>query len=103
MMLTLTTFNAQETDMESNRIRQTVAFLWRTSQPLTFVGLLMLGALAAALVGLVVDARTITGMPAWLKPAKFAASTAIYSLTLAWIFSYLPNWPATRRWVGWLT
>jgi hypothetical protein len=104
-MLTLATSKAQETVMESiaRRIRRAIVFLWQTSEPMTFVGLLMIAALGAALVGLVVDGRTITGMPAWLKPAKFAASTAIYSLTLAWIFSYLPTWTATRRWVGWLT
>src|SRR6266540_1956588 len=44
--------------------------------------------------------RTITGAPAWLKPAKFAASTAIYALTLAWIFISLPSWSRTRRIVG---
>ena len=47
----------------------------------------MLAALGASLVGLWVDPRTITGAPAWLKPAKFAASIAIYSLTLAWLFT----------------
>ena len=39
-------------------------------------------------------------MPAWLKPAKFAFSTAVYSLTLAWVFIYLREWPRTRRIVG---
>ena len=34
----------------------------------------------------------IGGAPAWLKPAKFAASIAIYTLTLAWVFTYLPEW-----------
>ena len=36
----------------------------------------------------------------WLKPAKFAASTAIYMFTLAWIFTYLGDWPRMRRLVG---
>jgi hypothetical protein len=49
------------------------------------------------------DSREITGAPAWLKPGKFAISTAIYTLTLAWVFSYLPDWPRTRRIVGRLT
>ena len=53
--------------------------LWQTDRPLTAVGLLMLGALAASLAGLWLDPRVITGAPAWLKPAKFAASIAIYS------------------------
>jgi len=45
----------------------------------------------------------ITGAPAWLKPLKFAISTAIYSLTLAWIFESLQDWPRVRRFVGWTT
>ena len=36
-----------------------------------------------------IDHRTITGVSAWLKPAKFAISTAIFSATIAWIFGYL--------------
>jgi len=54
-------------------------------------------------VGLLVDPRLITGVPAWLKPAKFAVSTAIYSLTLAWVFRALPAWPRMRAIVGWTT
>ena len=76
---------------------------WRGSAPLTVTALLMVAALAAALVGLAVDPRLITGAPAWLKPAKFAVSIAIYTLTLAWIFSLIPEWTRTRRIVGWVT
>ena len=43
------------------------------------------------------------GAPAWMKPAKFAASIAIYTLTLAWVFTYLPEWTRTRRVVSWVT
>lgn len=77
--------------------------LWRGSAPLTVTGLLMLAALAVALVGLAIDPRLITGAPAWLKPAKFAVSVGIYTLTLAWIFSLIPEWTRTRRIVGWTT
>ena len=63
----------------------------------------MLVVAGASLVGLLVDPRIITGAPAWLKPFKFAISTAIYSLTLAWIFGWLPDWPRVRRVVGWTT
>ena len=73
------------------------------SAPLTVTGCLMLAALAASLVGLVVDPRIITGAPAWLKPAKFAASIALYTFTLAWIFTFIPEWAKTRRIVGWTT
>src|SRR5690349_1776238 len=86
-----------------NRLRNAVNRLWAGSPVLTAAGLLMTGALAASLIGLSVDPRVITGAPAWLKPAKFALSTAIYMLTLAWIFTKLPEWPRTRRIVGWMT
>ncbi len=76
---------------------------WRTSPPLVAVGALALALLAASLAGVAVDPRTITGVPAWLKPAKFAASIAIYALTLTWVFFHLPAWTRTRRVIGWIT
>ena len=77
--------------------------LWRTNAPLTFTGLLMLPALAIAIAGLLIDPRIITDAPAWLKPAKFAVSIAIYVFTLAWAFTLIPGWRKTRRVVGWAT
>jgi hypothetical protein len=77
--------------------------LWNASAALTATGILMLIALVAALAGLWLDPRTITGASAWLKPAKFAASIAIYSFTLAWVFTYLAAWPRIRRIAGWTT
>lgn len=77
--------------------------LWRASAPLTAVGLLMIIVAGASLIAMAVDPRVITGAPAWLKPFKFAVSTAIYSLTLAWIFTLFPDWPRVRRIVGWTT
>ena len=77
--------------------------LWQTSPELVATTVLMLVVLAGAIVGLSIDPRVITGAPAWLKPAKFAVSIAIYTATLAWIFTLLPEWPRTRRIVGWAT
>jgi hypothetical protein len=77
--------------------------LWKTSAPLTVTGLLMLPALLLAILGLVLDPRMITGAPAWLKPAKFSASIAIYVFTLIWVFTLIPEWVRTRRIVGWMT
>lgn len=74
--------------------------LWAASPSLTATGFVMTGVLAGALVGLALDPRVITEAPAWLKPAKFAVSIAIYSWTLAWIFTLLPGWPRVRRAVG---
>ncbi|MGE3843104.1 MAG: hypothetical protein AB7I50_16135 [Vicinamibacterales bacterium] len=72
--------------------------LWRTDQVLTASGLGLLGLLLPfTLADLALDPRIIAGAPAWLKPAKFAASTGVYCLTLAWVFGYLPDWPRLRR------
>ena len=46
-------------------------------------------ALVIAVVGLIVDQTVITGAPAWMKPAKFAFSIAVYLLTLRWILSHI--------------
>jgi hypothetical protein len=81
--------------------------MWRTlshaSRPLVATALLMLVALVGFALGLLLDPTVISGAPAWLKPAKFATSIAIYSLTLAWIFTWLPEWVRLRRSVGWAT
>jgi hypothetical protein len=77
--------------------------LWKANAPLTFTGLLMLAGLTMAILGLAFDPRMITGAPAWLKPAKFAVSIAVYVFTLAWVFTLIPEWEKTRRIVGWMT
>ena len=73
------------------------------SRPLVVTALIMLAALPVFFVGLLLDPTVISGAPAWLKPAKFATSIAIYCLTLAWIFTWLPDWVRLRRNVGWAT
>src|SRR5690242_7829794 len=77
--------------------------LWHTSPELMATAALMVAVLAGAVIGLALDPTVITSAPAWLKPAKFAVSIAIYTVTLAWIFSLLPEWTRTRRVIGWLT
>ncbi len=61
------------------------------SKPLRFTTILMLAAFVAAAILGAVDPRQITGVSAWLKPAKFAISTAIFSATIEWIFGYLTH------------
>lgn len=97
--------STQQTDPSptTSRAASVLDRLWRASPPLAAVGTLMLVAAVASLLGMLVDPRVITGAPAWLKPFKFAISTAVYSLTLAWIFTRLPNRPRLRRIAGWTT
>jgi hypothetical protein len=84
-------------------IKTTLMALWKSDARLTATSVAMIVLLAGTGVALVLDPRQITGAPAWLKPAKFAMSIAIYTLTLAWVFTYLPEWPRTRRVVSWIT
>jgi hypothetical protein len=81
-------------------LRREFQTLWRSSAPLTAVAVLMAVGLVGAAAGLIFDTRLITGAPAWEKPAKFAASTAIYSATVAWLFRYLTVWPRFVTWMG---
>ena len=102
LMLTVATFEVAR-NPKGAVMKTTIATLWRTDARLTAVGLAMLALLAATGVALLVDPREVLGAPLWMKPAKFAASIAIYTLTLAWVFTYLPEWPKTRRRVSWVT
>jgi hypothetical protein len=85
------------------RLRGGVARLWRVDAPLTATTLLMLVVLAACGLGLWLDPRMVLGAPVWLKPAKFAASIAVYCLTLIAVFSQLPGHVRARRVVGRMT
>lgn len=76
---------------------------WKLDPALTATGLAMLTLLPFTLIGLALDERAIGGVPAWLKPAKFAASTGIYSLTLPWVLAVLTDWPRLRRLTSRLT
>jgi hypothetical protein len=61
------------------------AFAWH--RPLMTLAAAMAALALACAVGLVVDDRTVTGLPVWDKPLKFALSTLIYGVTWAWLIS----------------
>lgn len=69
-------------------------------RPLLLLGAAMAALTVVALVGLVVDPREVTGLPLWAKPLKFALSTLIYALTLAWLLSLLPGRSRIAWWAG---
>jgi hypothetical protein len=77
--------------------------LWQTNWPLVATALACGLLLAATLVLVVADPRVITGAPAWIKPMKFALSTAIYSLTLVWMLGYVKGRPRLVGAVGGVT
>jgi hypothetical protein len=84
-------------------LRRVWSMSWKASPPATVTGIVMLIDLIATLVAMAVDHSTILGAPAWLKPAKFASSSAIYAFTLAWVFTYLPDRRRLTSVVGWIT
>lgn len=73
---------------------------WRTDPVLLVGGLAMPPVLLVCLVGLAVDPTIITGAPAWLKPAKFAVSIALYNLTLLWVLGQVRGHRQAVRTVG---
>ena len=76
--------------------------MWKESAPLTACCFVMLAAFIFSAIGIFADPRIITGVPAWLKPAKFAISTAIFAATVAWLFQYIAIWPRFKRISGWI-
>jgi hypothetical protein len=56
-------------------------------RPLAIFTLAMLGFTVLFALGIFVDDRLIGGQSAWLKPAKFGVSIAIYTLTILWLLA----------------
>ncbi len=81
--------------------RDVLGDAWRRNPPLVALVLAMVVLATVALVGLVVDPRTITGAPAWMKPLKFAVSIAIYGATLHWMLSFISERPRFVAAISW--
>lgn len=71
----------------------------RWHRPLLLLAAAMVGLAAFTAIAMFVDPREVTGLNVWVKPFKFAVSTAIYSVTLAWLLGQLVR---LRRiaWIG---
>jgi hypothetical protein len=78
---------------KSRRERRHLLTLLRTcftiNPLLTLFGVAMIITSLGTLIGIVVDHRVITGVPAWVKPAKFAISLSIYSFTFLWLSTFI--------------
>lgn len=73
--------------------RHIVQDAWRRNPPLAALVIGMAALFVLFLLGLAIDPRVITGAPAWMKPAKFAISIAIYGATLMWLLRFIPERP----------
>jgi hypothetical protein len=60
-------------------------------RPLLVLAVAMAVLAVANTIGAFVDPRQVTNAEVWLKPLKFALSTGIYSLTLAWLIGRFPS------------
>jgi hypothetical protein len=61
----------------------------RWHRPLLALAAAMVALAAFTAIAMFIDPREVTGLNVWVKPFKFAVSTAIYSLTLAWLLGQL--------------
>lgn len=66
---------------------------WKFNAPLTIFTVVMVVTTVAGFIGLVVDDRLVTGMPAWAKTTKFSVSLALYAASLMWMLSYVKGRP----------
>lgn len=82
---------------DRNSVKALLRRAWTTNWPLTILGVAMILVFVAALAGIFLDRRIITGAPAWLKPAKFALSVSVYCFTLVWLFGLVTTWPRLAR------
>ena len=68
--------------------------LFRRNRQLAALGWIHAGLFALTLALWMIDDRQVMGINAWIKPAKFMASLALYLWTIAWISEYIqrPRW-----------
>jgi len=84
----------------SELVRTLLHQAFTINRPMTILGGAMLLVLLAALGGVLLDHRVITGAPAWLKPAKFAISISVYCFTFVWLLGFVENRPRLVRFVA---
>ncbi|WP_437654357.1 hypothetical protein [Sorangium sp. So ce1182] len=81
----------------SLQLPRSIAELLRRS-PVLFTAAAVHLALLVLLLGLAsLDERLVLGVNAWIKPAKFAASIAVYLLTINWLIGDVALSPRGRR------
>ncbi len=62
---------------------------WKENAALTLISFAMLPVIIICLIGLVLDHQLITGVPAWIKPLKFAISIGIYCFTFVYLLTFI--------------
>ncbi|MDH5148124.1 hypothetical protein [Brevibacterium casei] len=77
-----------------------VSALLRLHRPLLVAAAFSAVVAVVATIGYFVDDRTLVGVPIWHKAAKFGVSITIYTLTIAWMLTFLPSRSRFARVIG---
>jgi hypothetical protein len=77
-------------------LRSAIARGWAFNRTLTVAATLHFALIPFAAALIFLDPQVITGMPAWIKPLKFAISGGIYGVTFGWFLTFVQG---RRRWV----
>src|SRR5215470_5530808 len=83
---------AETTRIQGKRgttVRPLLDRLLALNRPLTVLGAVMMITFLATVVGIFLDPRIISGVPAWVKPSKFAISISVYAFTFAWLLGFV--------------
>ena len=89
-----------QTGDRAAKLRNALRRAGAVSRPMTVMGGAMILLFLATLASIFTDQRVITGVPAWLKPAKFALSVSVYCFTFVWLLGFVENRPRLVRWVA---
>lgn len=72
----------------------------RWHRPLLWLGFAMIALAIFCIVAAFIDPREVLGADLWLKPLKFALSTALYSFTWGWLIPQLDRAKRLAWWAG---
>ena len=72
-------------------MREILTEIYHRDKVLAIAGWMQILLLVVMLCVAPFDSRTVTGLNAWVKPLKFAASIGLYLWTLAWFIAYVPK------------
>ncbi len=75
----------------NSSVQQWFQALWKAHAVMVGLAVFCVGLGVFFAAGILLDPRYITAQPAWLKPLKFAISTVVYFLSMAWLLSHLPR------------
>ncbi|MFE7116801.1 hypothetical protein ACFU99_15435 [Streptomyces sp. NPDC057654] len=87
--------------MEVSGPQALVRRAWTVNAPMAAMVVVAGVFLVAALVGLAVDPRELTGQPVWAKPARFAFSFGLFGVTLIWLLSLARGHARAVRVMAW--